>query len=195
MTSELCWRISCRGAVDGHAIGAHGPGDVFKVLFAEIDEAGFDSPTHVLIDGAGYQHPAGFADSLQTRRDIDPLAKDVVAFDQHVAEMNADAIDDALALRRFGVSLDHQSLDCGRAFHRVDHGRKLQQQPVAHRLDDTPAPVRHERSRRVPMLPNDPRCPCLILPHEAGIADDVDGHDRGELACFGHWVPQAVLAQ
>jgi creatinine amidohydrolase len=52
-----------------------------------------------------------------------------------------------------------------------------------------------DTSLMLAMLANDPRCPCLILPHEAGIADDIDGHDRGELACFGHPVPQAVLAQ
>src|ERR1700733_6124952 len=58
-----------------------------------------------------------------------------------------------------------------------------------------PAPLRHEGSRRVPMLANDPRGSGLILPHEAGITDDVDGHDRGKLACFGHSAPQAALAQ
>ena len=40
----------------------------------------------MLINRAGDQHAAGLADALQARCDIDPLAKDVVAFDQHVAD-------------------------------------------------------------------------------------------------------------
>ena len=41
------------------------------------------------------------------------------------------------------------------------------------------------------------RRPRLVLAHEAGIADDVYGHDRGEFAGFSHYAPQAIpsLAQ
>jgi hypothetical protein len=49
---------------------AHGPSDVFKVSFAEIDEAGFNPPTHVLVDRAEYQHPAGFAETVGCKRQL-----------------------------------------------------------------------------------------------------------------------------
>ncbi len=39
------------------------------------------------------------------------------------------------------VALDHQLLDRDRAFDGGDDGGKLQQQPVAHRLDDAAAPL------------------------------------------------------
>jgi len=70
---------------------------------------------------------------------FDAVAENVVALDQDVAEIDADTADDALAFRDPGVALDHQFLDRDRAFDRGDHRGKLQQQPIARRLDDTPA--------------------------------------------------------
>ena len=89
-----------------------------------------------------------------------------------------------------GVALDHQLLDRDRAFDGGDDGGKLQQQPVAHRLDDAAPEARHDRPRRLAMLAHRPRRPRLVLAHQAGIADDVDGHDRGEAASTCHWLPQ-----
>ena len=97
-------------------------------------------------------NPARLANALQPRRDIDAVAQNVVALDQHVAEIDADAIDDALGLGRLGVALDHQFLDRDRAFDRGDDGGKLQQQPVARRLDDAAAEARHDRPRRLATL-------------------------------------------
>ena len=168
----------------------HRPRDVFEVPLAEIEEAGFDPAAHMLVRRAGDQDAARIADTLKARCDIDALAENVVALDQHVAEMDADAIDDTLAIQRLGVPLDHQLLDRDRAFHSVDHGRKLKQQPVAHRLDDAPAPARNEWPRRVAMPAHRTRRSRLVLAHQARVADDVNRHDRGELPGFGHRIPQ-----
>ena len=81
-----------------------------------------------------------------------------------------------------GVALDHQLLDRDRAFDGGDDGGEFQQQPVAHRLDDAPPQPRHDRPRRLAMLSHRERRPRLVLAHQAGIADDIDGHDRGEVA-------------
>ena len=85
-----------------------------------------------------------------------------------------------------GVALGHQLLDRDRAFDRGDDGGKLQQQPVARRLDDAPAEAGHDRPRRLAMLAHRPRRPRLVLAHEARVADDVGGEDRGEAAGGGH---------
>ena len=106
----------------------------------------------MVVGRARDQHAARLAKALQPRCDIDPVAENVVAVDQDVAEIDADAVDDALRLRRVSVALDHQFLDRNRAFDGGDDGGKLQQQPVAGRLDDAPAAVRHDRPRRLAML-------------------------------------------
>ena len=126
--------------------------------------------------------PPGSQIAFEPRRDIDALAQNVVALNQHVAEIDADAVDDALSLGTSRVALGHQLLDRDRAFDGGDDGRKLQQQPVAHRLDDASAKAGHDRPRRLAMLANAERRPRLVLAHQTGIADDVDGHDRGEAA-------------
>ena len=40
---------------------------------------------------------AGFGDALQSRGDVDAVAENVVALDQYIAEIDADAIEDARA--------------------------------------------------------------------------------------------------
>ena len=62
---------------------------------------------------------------------------------------------------------------------------------VAHGLDDPAAETRDDRSRRLAMLAHRLRRPRFILTHQAGIADNVDGHDCGEFPCFAHGVLQA----
>ena len=49
-----------------------------------------------------------------------------------------------------------------------------------------PPKLRHDRPRRLAMLAHRPRRPRLVLAHQARVADDVDGEDRGEPAGGGH---------
>ena len=105
--------------------------------------------------------------------------------------MDADAIDDPPRLRRIDVALDHHVLDRNRAFDGGDDGGKLEQHTVAHGLDDPAAETRDDRSRRFAMLAHRLRRPRLILAHQAGIADNVDGHDCGKFPCFAHGILQA----
>jgi hypothetical protein len=105
--------------------------------------------------------------------------------------MDADAVHDAFVFGRLRVALGHQLLNRHCAFNRVDDRGKLQQQPVAHRLDDPPAARRHDWPRRVAMLAHRSCRTRLILAHQARIADDVGGHDRSEFAGLGHCVPKA----
>ena len=62
------------------------------------------------------------------------------------------------------------------------------QQAVARRLDDAAALARDERRRRLALLADRPRRPRLVLAHEARVADDVGGEDRGKLPGFRHGV-------
>ena len=167
-------------------IDTHRPRDVLEVLVAEIDEIRIDLAAHVVIGRARDQNAARLANPLQPRRDVDAVAENVVALDQHVAEIDADAVDDALGFGRPGVALDHQLLDRNRAFDGGDDRRKLQQQAVARRLDDAPADACYDWARRLAMLPNAKRRPRLVLAHESRVADDVGGEDRGEAAGRGH---------
>ena len=76
---------------------------------------------------AGDANAPRFRDALQWRRETDAVAKNVVAFDQHVAEIDADTVEDALPLPR-PVAVGEQLLDRDRALDRRDDGGKLEQQ-------------------------------------------------------------------
>jgi hypothetical protein len=111
-----------------------------------------DLAAHVVVGCARDQHAARLAKALQPGRDVDAIAQNVVAFDQHVAEIDADAIEDALGLEGSGVALGHQVLDRDRAFDGGDDGGKLQQKPIARRLNDPATVVGDHRTRCLPML-------------------------------------------
>ena len=136
----------------------------------------------MIVGRAGDQHAARLANALQPRRDVHAVAQNVVALYQHVAEIDADAIENALRIGGTGVALRHQTLDRDRAFDGGDDRGKFQQKFVAGRLDDAAAVARDDRPRRVAMFADRPRRPRLVLAHEARIADDVGGEDRGEAA-------------
>ena len=75
--------------------------------------------------------------------------------------MDADAVDDAPRLRRFAIALDHQVLDCHCAFDGGDDGGKLEQQTVAHGLDEPAAEIRNDRAA----ARDAPAPPLLYPPH------------------------------
>jgi hypothetical protein len=79
------------------------------------------------------------ADAFEPCCDIYAVANNVVALDQHVAEVDADAVEDPLVFRGFGVALSHQLLDGDGAFDGGDHRGKLHEEAVARRLDDAAA--------------------------------------------------------
>jgi hypothetical protein len=55
----------------------------------------------------------------------------IVAIDDHVAEIDSDAEDDALVLRHLGIAVDHRPLHLHRAPHGVNHAGIFCQEAVA----------------------------------------------------------------
>src|SRR5579863_8127647 len=177
-------------------VDSHRPGDVLQRLLAKVAELRFDPAADVLVGRAGETDAAWLGDALEPRRDVDAVAEDVLAVDQHVAEMDADAIEDALVLRDALIALGHQLLDGDSAFDGGDDRRELDEHAVAHRFDDPPAMAGDERPRRLAMRQHRPRRADLILAHQTRIADDIGGEDRRQfaLARLRHDAPCPKLA-
>src|SRR5271166_695021 len=83
-------RRACRADLD--RVDPHRLRDVLEVLLAEIGEMRVDPAANVIVGRAGKTNPARLCDALEPRGDIDAVAKNVVALDEHVAEVDADAI-------------------------------------------------------------------------------------------------------
>jgi hypothetical protein len=85
----------------------------------------------------GQADRARLANTLQPRGEVDAVAHQVaVALLDHIAEMNANAKEDAPVLRHFGIALDHRALHFDREAHRIDDAAELDDAAVAGALDD-----------------------------------------------------------
>src|SRR6185503_8913582 len=80
--------------------------------------------------------PTRFSQFLQTSRDVDAVTVPVLAFDDHFAEIDADAHLNAPVLGYIRIALSHLALKHCRALDRVHNAPELGQQPVAHQLED-----------------------------------------------------------
>jgi len=63
--------------------------------------------------------------ALKARRYIDAIAKNIVAINDNVAHVDADAELDLLVRRPFGISVRHRALNVDGATNRIDYLRTL----------------------------------------------------------------------
>jgi hypothetical protein len=127
-------------------IGSHGLGDILQALIAEVAHGQIEPSFHLSVRIFGKTDCAGICDAFQSRRDVDAVAHQVaVAFLHHVADMDADAKDDAPILRDAGVAFDHGVLHLDCATHSVDDAAKLHDGPITRALDDPPVVHRDRR--------------------------------------------------
>jgi len=113
------------------AVDAHRPGDVFETLLAHVDELGIDLAAHLAVGIFRDANATGFGNALQPTRDIDPVAVEIAAFNDDVAEIEANPEGDAVILCDAGVSLGHPVLNLDCAANRVHDARELGQEAIA----------------------------------------------------------------
>ncbi len=79
------------------------------------------------------------------------------------------------------------------AIDRIDDAGELDQQAIAHQLDDAPAvALDHGPQDLLAQVPDAAQCAGLVLPHQAGISDHIGGQDRGESALHQGLPPAAA---
>ncbi len=175
------------GGSVAHPIDPHRPGDVLDLLLAQILKDEGQPVAHVIVHRIGDEHPAGIGQRLDPCGDVDAVAIEVVALDDHVAEIDADAQFDAVVRRDTGVPLGHRLLHRDGTAHRIDDAGKFHQQAVAGGLDDA-APVlgdlRIEKlaAQRLEAFER----AFLVRPHQPRIPRHIGGEDRGEAAGLAH---------
>ena len=123
----------------------HRSRDVLESTLAEVASRHRQLADDLVEGGRGEHDAAGLGQCLEPGGDVDAVAVQIVAVDQHVAEVDADAKADALGLGAAGLALDHAALDGDGALDRLDHARELDQGAVAHELDQPAAMVRQQR--------------------------------------------------
>ena len=169
-----------RGASDARLrhqvqpIDAHGPRDVLQALLAGIDEVGRHLALHLPPSVLGNRDAARFGNALDPRRDVDAVAKDILAFDDDVADVDPDPELDRIGFGATGIVLPKLSLNLDRAGDSVHGAREFHQRAVAHEFDDTAGMGRNHRvDKLTPQGIQPGQSPGLVHTHEARISDHV----------------------
>ena len=175
------WRRGCIRR-EPHPKDVDRAGDVLDVLLADILKGDVVEPVVDLIaHGARDADAAGLGEHLETRRDVDAIAKNIVVLDDHVAQIDADAELDPPRRRHIGIAPRHPALDFGCACHRVYDAMEFHQHAVAGRLDDTAPVLGNGGINELKAMGLEARKrPRLVDLHQPAIADHVGGKDCGE---------------
>ena len=117
-------------------------------------------------------------------------------FDNHIAQIDADAELYALICRNFGIALAHAALDRHRASDRLDDARELDQQPVAGRLDDA-ALVLGDLGigQLASQSPEARQGAGLVLAHQPAVPRDITRENRRQSALDPLFRHRASLVQ
>jgi hypothetical protein len=70
-------------------------------------------------------------------RDIDPVAKYIVAINDDITDVDSDSKDDLFFCGNTDVAPDHTALNLDRATNCIDHAGEFYQHPIAGGFDDT----------------------------------------------------------
>src|SRR5260221_4622429 len=114
----------------------HGFGDIPERLCAHTFEGEVDLAPNLPVNIVGNTDTTRFCDPFETHRNVDPVTKDIVLFDNNITDVNADAEFDPLVLRHVDILLGHGALYFGGTSYRVDHAGELGNSAVPGILDD-----------------------------------------------------------
>jgi hypothetical protein len=117
--------------------------------------------------------------AFQADCDVHAVAVELVVVDHQVTEVEADAEHDGGVRRLMAIGVDHRLLDLDGGAQRFDGARELDHGPIARELDQPAAVTPHGGldAFHAMRLEAEVR-PAFIAAHQAGIAHDVDAHDR-----------------
>jgi hypothetical protein len=108
--------------------------DVLDRLFPEVLVAQGQFTPDLLVHFSRDADAAGVGETLQSRRDVDPITIDLIALDHHVAEVDADAKLHPTLRWQLRVFSAERGLNIHRAIHRLDHAGELGQNAIAGRV-------------------------------------------------------------
>ncbi len=166
-------------ATSGVALGmpfpdADRPVDILDADVAGILEPNVDPIADAFVDDGGNANAAGLGQRLQAGGDVDAIAVNVVALDDHVAEIDPDPQHDPRLAQGLIGKGAVRALHRDGAIHRIDHAAEFDDGAVADQLDDAAVMGGDRRVEdRLPVLLEGGQRALLVGPHQARIADHV----------------------
>jgi len=124
---------------ESHPKNANGTSDVLDSLLAAINELDVELAVDLLANAGGHANAARLRQCFEARSDVDAVPGNIVAVDDDVAEVDADAEFDSLVGSLRLVVGAHQALHLDRAAERRVRAAEFEQHPVTGGLDDPAA--------------------------------------------------------
>ncbi len=94
-----------------HPISSHWARYILELLFACILESHIELIAHLLMRGFGDVDTPWLRNAFQSSGNVDTITEDIIAVNQHVAEVDADPEQHSPILGHIGVPLGHELLD------------------------------------------------------------------------------------
>ena len=154
----------------------------FSLWLARILKIHVRLVTHLLVRRVGNADAAGFRYAFEPGRDIHAVAQDVIAFDQHVAQIDADAKQHPPVLLNTRITVRHEFLDRYPALDRGYDRGKLRQHAVAGALDNPAPRAGDDRIDGGSMRAKSQRRARLIDTHQPAVAGHIHDEDGGQPA-------------
>jgi hypothetical protein len=155
-------------------VDADRPFDVLEGLLTLIDEFQLQLVARLLAHRRRTGDAARPSQGFQPCRQIDPVAVNVLAIDDDIAHVDADAEPDVAVFGGAGVALGHAALDFDRAADGVQHAGELDQDAVAHDLEDASVVARDGGIEELAKMGlQGTEGPLLVGLHQPGIANHV----------------------
>ena len=164
------------GPVQSNAINSDRPFDVLQGLLTNVLEIEVKAIAYVIANRPRNRYAACSGNALQARSHVDAIAKNIVALDNHIANVNADAELDAAIPRHVPISILYAALHFRGASYCVHHAGKFHQHPVAGEFDNSPLMLGDFAIDKIG-LQGLQCCECagLVSAHEAAVSDHVGG--------------------
>jgi hypothetical protein len=188
---EVLWTTRCdRGnPIRTNPEDVHRPCDVLQPLLSQILKGEIELTPYLIPDDLADADPAGLGQSFQSSGQIDPIPVDVVFFNDHVAEIDADPKPDAPLSGHFILTLDHSALEFRGTAHRVHDTRKFCEQAVASILDRTATMLLDLRLDQFAEMRLEAFVRAFLVgAHQPQIALHISGKDRSETSGLAHAV-------
>src|SRR5436309_11448790 len=167
------------------AVHAHGSRDVLDGVLADRLAAERQLARDLIVRRARDADAAALGQTFQTGRNVDAVAVEPLALDDHVAQIDADAEAHPPERRELGIARLELALDVDGALHGVDDARELRQHVVARGVHDAPALAGHARRDQGAVCGDGANGRHFVVARESAVAYDARAQDGGELSLDG----------
>src|SRR5262245_1713696 len=156
----------------------HRLGKVLDGLLALVDELDFELVADLVTHHRRTGNAAGLRHRFEPGRQVDAIAVEIVAIDDDVADIDADAEFDLAIIGDPSIAIVHAGLNLDSTAHGVEHAAELDEEAVSHHLEDAPAVFCYGRIEELAaMLPESTERAFLIGLHKPAVAHDIGRHN------------------